>query len=149
MAESTKADEKNEKKVLRRHFLTGSGAAIAAGALAAGLPATKALAAAPADLPTPTEGKVTYPASTGYIVYDSRVCFGCQSCMFACSMAHQGEINPTLSRIQIVKDAPSFTTYPLDIAARSPQTTARTVSTPESVRAGSSRRWSDAESLDR
>jgi protein NrfC len=113
MAESTKADEK--KKVLRRDFLAGSGAAIAAGALVAGLPAAKALAAETADLPTPTEGEVTYPASTGYIVYDSRLCFGCQSCMFACSMAHQGEANPTLSRIQIVKDAPSFTTYPRDI----------------------------------
>ena len=110
MAESTKADEKNEKKVLRRDFLTGSGAAIAAGALAAGSPAAKAV-----DVPTPAEGEVTYPASMGYIVYDSRLCFGCQSCMYACSMAHQGEANPTLSRIQIVKDAPSFTTYPHDI----------------------------------
>jgi protein NrfC len=113
MAESTKTNEKNEKKVLRRDFLTRGGAAITAGALAAGLPATTALAAA--DATTATTDKVAYPVSTGYIVYDSRICFGCQSCMFICSTVHQGEANPSLSRIQIVKDAPSFTTYPLDI----------------------------------
>jgi len=113
MAESTKTNEKNEKKVLRRDFLTRGGAAITAGALAAGLPATTALAAA--DATTATTDKVAYPVSTGYIVYDSRICFGCQSCMFVCSMVHQGEANPTLSRIQIAKDAPSFTAYPLDI----------------------------------
>ena len=99
MVEDTKSGE--AKKVLRRDFLTGTGAAIAAGALAAVTPGK----AAPAET---TEPKVTYPTSTGYIVYDSRVCWGCLSCMFACSVAHQGEANPTLSRIQIVKDAPSF-----------------------------------------
>jgi protein NrfC len=106
MAEDTKSGE--AKKVLRRDFLTGTGAAIAAGALAAVASGT-----ALAEVTEPT--KVTYPASTGYIVYDSRLCWGCQSCMFACSMAHQGEANPALSRIQIVKDSPSFTKYPLDI----------------------------------
>jgi len=106
MAESKKSVE--TKTVLRRDFLTGSGAAIAAGALAIGTPASAAFAQS-------SDAKVSYPASTGYLVYDSRLCFGCQSCMFACSLAHQGEPNPTLSRIQIARDAPSFTQYPLDI----------------------------------
>jgi Fe-S-cluster-containing dehydrogenase component len=35
--------------------------------------------------------------------------------MFACSMTHEGEGNPSLSRIQIIRDAPSFTKYPYDI----------------------------------
>lgn len=107
MAESEKAEGK--KKVFRREFLVGGGAALAAGALAVGIPKS-AEAAAPA-----TSGKVSYPASAGYIVYDSRLCWGCQNCMFACSMAHYGEANPSLSRIQIIRDAPSFTKYPLDV----------------------------------
>ena len=111
MAEFMKA-EVRRKKVLRRNFLAGSGAAIAAGALA-----IRTLESAPALLAQPAaQGtKPSYAASTGYIVYDSRLCLGCQSCMFACSMTHEGVANPSLSRIQIVRDAPSFTKYPYDI----------------------------------
>ena len=88
----------------RRQFLVGSGTVLAAGALAASVPASAKNAS-----------KTSHPKSKGYIVYDSRVCWGCQSCMFACSSAHYGEANPSLSRIQIIRDAPSFTTYPNDI----------------------------------
>ncbi len=109
MAESRKAEGK-KKSVLRREFLVGSGAAIAAGALAAYTPES-----AKAAFTQTTGAKPTYAASTGYIVYDSRLCLGCQSCMFACSMTHEGEANPSLSRIQIIRDAPSFTKYPYDI----------------------------------
>jgi protein NrfC len=105
MAESEKAGG-NEKKVLRRQFLVGSGVAIAAGAL--DIVANKSTAMAAPDAPA-------YEPSTGYLVYDSRLCFGCQSCMFACSMTHEGEANPSLSRIQIIRDAPSFTKYPYDV----------------------------------
>jgi protein NrfC len=106
MAKSEKAEDK-KKKVLRREFLAGSGAALAAGVLTASIPGSAAAAA------SGTKG--SYAASTAYLVYDSRLCWGCQSCMFACSMSHQGEANPALSRIQIIRDAPSFTKYPLDI----------------------------------
>jgi protein NrfC len=109
MAESMKA-EKNKKKVLRREFLAGSGAAIAAGALAMGTTESVLLARPPAQASKPP-----FEASKGYIVYDSRLCLGCQSCMFACSMTHEGVANPSLSRIQIIRDAPSFTKYPYDI----------------------------------
>ncbi|HTY64111.1 MAG TPA: 4Fe-4S dicluster domain-containing protein [Acidobacteriota bacterium] len=109
MAESTKADRKN-KKVLRREFLTGSGAALAAGALV--VSASEATVFAQ---PQAAAAKPSYEASTGYIVYDSRLCLGCQSCMFACSMTHEGAANPSLSRIQIIRDAPSFTKYPYDV----------------------------------
>lgn len=103
MAESEKAEGK--RRVPRREFLAGGGAALAAGALTMAAPeAAKA-----------SETK-SYPASKGYLVYDSRLCWGCQSCMFACSAGHQGEANPALSRIQIIRDAPSFTKYPLDIS---------------------------------
>jgi protein NrfC len=111
MAESVKAEIKN-KKVLRRDFLTGSGAALAAGALAVTATESAAAVLTPA---APQEAKQSLAPSTGYIVYDSRLCLGCQSCMFACSLTHEGVANPSLSRIQIVRDAPSFTKYPYDI----------------------------------
>jgi protein NrfC len=100
-----KTGEDKKKKVLRRDFLVGSGTAIAAGALTICVPESATAAAA----------KVTYEQSKGYVVYDSRLCLGCQSCMFACSMTHEGKANPSLSRIQIIRDAPSFTKYPYDI----------------------------------
>ena len=105
MAESEKAGD-NKKKVLRREFLIGGSAVVAAGALEVFAPASTA--ASPAAGPA-------YPPSTGYIVYDSRLCLGCQSCMFACSMAHEGEANPSVSRIQIIRDIPSSPKYPYDI----------------------------------
>jgi protein NrfC len=111
MAESEKVRDK-EKGVLRRDFLAASGAAIAAGALGVWVPESAGAASTQA---TQTETKPSYAASSAYLVYDSRLCLGCQSCMFACSMTHEGVASPSLSRIQIVRDAPSFTKYPYDI----------------------------------
>jgi protein NrfC len=108
MAESRKAGS-NKKTVLRRDFLRGSGAVLAAGTLGVGISESTATAS-----PQAVAIK-SYPKSTGYIVYDSRLCLGCQSCMFACSMTHEGAANPSLSRIQIIRDAPSFTKYPYDV----------------------------------
>jgi protein NrfC len=96
------------KTVRRRDFLRGSGVAIAAGTLGAGITASPVLAQSQAVAQS-------FPRSTGYIVYDSRLCLGCQSCMFACSVTHEGAANPSLSRIQIIRDAPSFTKYPYDV----------------------------------
>ncbi len=104
--ESKKADD-GKKSILRRDFLFGSGVAIAASALT--------VPASVADTLTQTSPQ-SYAASTGYLVYDSRLCLGCQSCMYACSMTHEGVASPSLSRIQIIKDAPSFTKYPYDVA---------------------------------
>lgn len=103
------AESKTEKKVLRREFLVGGGTALAAGALTVCAP-DSAVA-----LMEPMPEATAYSPSAGYIVYDSRLCLGCQSCMYACSMTHEGQGNPSLSRIQIIRDAPSFTKYPYDI----------------------------------
>ena len=104
MPDSQKPEDK-KKRIDRRQFLVGSGAALAAGALATSIP--NAAKTAPE--------KASYPKSEGYLVYDSRLCLGCQSCMFACSLTHEGVANPSLSRIQIIRDAPSFTKYPYDV----------------------------------
>lgn len=111
MAES-KITGRKKKSVLRRDFLVGGGAAIAAGAL--GVRASESAAIALTESETPAAAS-SYAASAAYIVYDSRLCLGCQSCMFACSVTHEGEANPSVSRIQIIRDAPSFTKYPYDI----------------------------------
>jgi NAD-dependent dihydropyrimidine dehydrogenase PreA subunit len=104
MTEQKKPNDQ-KKKMGRREFLKSGGTALAAGALAAGIPAST----------NASSGKTDHPESQAYLVYDSRVCWGCQSCMFACSLAHYGEANPSFSRIQIIRDAPSFTTSPNDI----------------------------------
>lgn len=109
MAEPEKSKEM-KKKIDRREFLVGGGAALAVGALAVTPGCTKNV-----DVSTPDPEKAAYPKSKAYLVYDSRLCLGCQSCMFACSMTHEGVANPTLSRIQIIRDAPSFTKYPYDV----------------------------------
>jgi protein NrfC len=110
MAETKEAGGK-EKTVLRREFLVGSGAAIAAGAVLVCTNSSTVMALAQADAPA----KTSYPESTGYLVYDSRLCLGCQSCMLACSLTHEGEAAFSRSRIQIIRDAPNFTKYPLDV----------------------------------
>jgi protein NrfC len=107
MAETSKAGS-SKKKVLRRDFLRGSGAVLAAGTLSVGVSEIPAVA-------SPQTVAQSYPKSAGYVVYDSRLCLGCQSCMFACSVTHEGVANPSLSRIQIIRDAPSFTHYPYDV----------------------------------
>lgn len=110
MAEPKKTGDK-KKGILRREFLIGGGAAMAAGTL--GVCASESAATALTDAVTPAPQ--SFMPSAAYIVHDSRLCLGCQSCMFACSMTHEGAANPSLSRIQIIRDAPSFTKYPYDI----------------------------------
>jgi len=53
------------------------------------------------------------PESKGYLISDPKKCTGCGSCMFACSLAHEGKLNLSLSRIQILDDP--LGTFPRDI----------------------------------
>jgi Fe-S-cluster-containing dehydrogenase component len=98
-------DDKN--KISRRKFVIGSGTVLAGGAITA-CSTIPALGAAS----TPA-GKNPYAQSTGYLVYDSRRCAGCQSCMLACSLVHEGETSASLSRIQVSRAV--LTRYPYDI----------------------------------
>jgi len=98
------APEKAEKKTFsRRDFVVSGGTVIAGGALTVITPQTTAAA--------PKEGE--YPFSSMYLVYDSKHCAGCYSCMIACSLVHEGEVNLSLSRIQIHRAV--LDEYPLDI----------------------------------
>jgi protein NrfC len=102
-AESEQAAAK--KKFTRRDFLVTGGAVAAAESLIAMTPA-KAAAAAPAK-------GAAYPESKGYLVYDSKKCAGCTTCMLACSLTHYGVQSLSLSRIQIMQD--SFGKFPTDV----------------------------------
>jgi len=106
MPEDKKPDKKetSAKKMNRRQFLVGGSAALAAGAIAA----TTGVKTSEAEAQ-----EVTYPESRGYLVYDSKKCMGCTTCMLACSLTHYGAQNLSLSRIQIIQD--SFGKFPDDI----------------------------------
>lgn len=106
MPKNEKPDKKeiSGKKMNRRQFLVGGGAAFAAGTIAA----TTGVKTAAADTQA-----VSYPESKGYLVYDSKKCMGCTTCMLACSLTHYGEQSLSLSRIQIIQD--SFGKFPDDI----------------------------------
>ena len=101
-ADSNEAAAK--KKYSRRDFLATGGVAVAAPAIIATATSTAAAQTAGAAI----------PRSQGYIVYDSRKCIGCTTCMMACSLTHYGEQSLSLSRIQIVQD--SFGKFPNDLS---------------------------------
>lgn len=99
----------SKKKFSRRDFLVTGGTVIAVDALIATTPAgASAIASA-----SPAPAGVTYPQSKGYLVYDSKKCAGCTTCMLSCSLTHYGVQNLSLSRIQIMQD--SFGKFPDDI----------------------------------
>jgi protein NrfC len=104
----TEKKKDSAKNYSRRDFLVGSGAALAVPALGAVSPATAAVAASPAP-----EAKATYEPSKGYLVYDSRKCIGCTTCMLSCSLTHYGVQSLSLARIQIMQD--SFGKFPNDL----------------------------------
>ncbi len=60
-----------------------------------------------------TDVKADLPVCQGYIVVDKKKCQGCVTCMLACSLAHHGRENLSLSRIQILQD--SFERWPEDL----------------------------------
>ena len=95
-----------KKKYSRRDFLVTGGTVVAVDALIAGTPAKAALA-------TPAAAAKNPPPSKGYLVYDSKKCAGCTTCMLSCSLTHYGFQSLSLSRIQIIQD--SFGKFPTDI----------------------------------
>lgn len=95
-----------KKKFSRRDFLVTGGAVAAVDALIATTPAKAAV-------PAPAPAAQSYPASKGYLIYDSKKCAGCTTCMLSCSLTHYGFQSLSLSRIQIMQD--SFGKFPNDL----------------------------------
>jgi protein NrfC len=105
-----KEEEKKEgkKQFSRRDFLVTGGTVVVVDALIASAPATATTAPAAAQASAPV-----YPESKGYLVYDSKKCAGCTTCMLSCSLVHFGVHNLSRSRIQIIQD--SWGKFPYDI----------------------------------
>jgi protein NrfC len=102
------ADSDTEKaegiQLSRRQFITGVGG-VGVGALLGGVLSGGLLA------PNPVQAM---PASEGYLLVDTKKCSGCDSCMLACSLTHNGKASLSLSRIQIIQNP--FAPYPNDIS---------------------------------
>lgn len=107
-----------EKRISRRDFIMGSGA-IVAGGLVRGVVGTESL---PREViqEVPVEKvieKIVPPAApaaaTSYLVVDSKKCAGCLTCMFTCSIVHEGAASLSASRIQIVQN--SLQAFPYDL----------------------------------
>ena len=96
-----------KKKISRRAFVVESGAALAGGTIGATTVINTAREA------KAVQQQTSYPLSTRYLVYDSRNCAGCLSCMMYCSMVHEGMSSLSLSRIQVHRAV--LKKYPLDI----------------------------------
>jgi len=101
---------KSKRKIPRRYFLITAGVSViglgTAGFLGAGKISKLAFKL--------DDGSTLIPASEGYLLVDSKKCQGCTSCMMACSLVHEGEVNYSLSRIQILQN--SFEKWPDDLA---------------------------------
>ncbi len=129
MAEVEKKPTENKtgKGITRRQFVTGTGTVLVGGGLAGWLIGNTALSGARAlEVPenpvvfTDVGGQAalrdlvtSMPPSAGYLVYDSKKCVGCLSCMAACSMAHEKSASLSLSRIQITQA--SLAPFPFDL----------------------------------
>lgn len=59
------------------------------------------------------ETTAAIPVSEGYLLVDTKKCQGCISCMLTCSLVHEGTVNLSLSRIQVLQN--SFLGWPDDL----------------------------------
>jgi len=123
----TEKDKKETQDLSRREFLKDAGLLVGGTAIGS----TVLLAACGGENVTETvdttktvettkmvtttetvEVPMTFPASAGYLVVDSKRCAGCLSCMLTCSLVHEGIESLSLSRIQVVLD--EFQKWPVD-----------------------------------
>lgn len=90
----------------RRDFLVGS---------AVGIGGTVAISGAFGSVQGEMEQDKdeSLPSSEGYILVDKEMCAGCTACMAGCSLAHEGEINLSLSRMQVTRNP--LESFPQDI----------------------------------
>ena len=103
-----KKEHENEstEKISRRRFLQYSGMTIAGTVvMGSALPGCSGPAKVEqAYLEMTEEERRQKKVCAGYILIDSRKCMGCLTCMIGCSMVHEGEMNLSLSRLQVTQN---------------------------------------------
>ena len=55
----------------------------------------------PSQAALATAGTLAHPQRSGVIQADPKKCLNCRECEVACSLSHEGQCNPELSRIRI------------------------------------------------
>lgn len=94
-----------DDKFSRREFFI-KGGSLVAGGIVTTYHAKDLLAAG-------TSSSEEYPKAKGHVEHDGTLCSGCLSCMIACSLAHEGRVSLSTSRIQISRYV--FDDFPNDI----------------------------------
>lgn len=90
-------EKKKPDELSRRQFITRAGAVVITGAVA-GLAACT----------TSTREDEVIVAASGVIMHDPVKCLGCGVCGMMCSLYHEGEQGPALSRSGLVRDPFSY-----------------------------------------
>ena len=106
--DNNKKNTADRNKISRRAFVVRSGTTLAGGAISAATAVTVTQ-----EVNAAQQQKASYPRSTKYLVYDSRHCAGCLSCMLSCSLVHEGATSLCLSRIQVHRAV--LNKYPSDL----------------------------------
>lgn len=94
---------RKERKISRRTMLKFFGVQAAAGSMAVGM----AIAAPKNFNPKHYNRGITpeeLPNSKAWLTVDPTQCVGCRTCEIICSLTHDGECNPALSRIKTTYD---------------------------------------------
>lgn len=102
--ENAVAPDRTEAAVTRRHFLAGVG----------GVGIVAMLIGGGASAVMLNDDVYAVETSGGYLLVDTKKCAGCETCMMVCSLAHNGQVNRSLARIQISKNP--LGCYPREIA---------------------------------
>jgi protein NrfC len=84
-----------DKGLSRRDFVA------AVGGLGVGAVATGAVSSV---LSSNDDGVHMIESSEGYLLVDTKKCGACETCMLSCALAHSGQTNLNLSRIQLSKN---------------------------------------------
>ncbi len=114
--ETAKATARGDDDVSRRHFLKVTGVVIVGAGAGVALMGCRDAADgdAAADAGADSDsGVVAVPVSEGYLLVDIKKCQGCVTCMITCSLVHEGKVNLSASRIQILQN--SFEKWPDDV----------------------------------
>lgn len=97
-------DMKHSASISRRSFLQSSATLVAAAPLSAALLADAQPAAAAEIKPVPPAGgaevKPAAPPAKSLLV-ERHNCTGCNSCVFACSLHHEGAVRPSAARVKV------------------------------------------------